>query len=190
MLTIRNSSGFTLIELMIVVMVVMLVAGFGQFMVGSALKARDVDMSVRAVSLEMRRARQLAVDWRRQTRVTFTTPRSITIESKAPASEGGAWSQVSSSELSGDLEFYISPSLSGGGPEGHSTSYACDFDGSGASQVYFMPDGSAITGLGQTSNGVVYVSRQGEIDTTRAVTLFGTTGRLKRWTYVSGGSWE
>ncbi len=184
----RTKHGFSLIELMILVSFLAIVSGFSMMIIGPALKARNVEMAMRTVSLQMSRARQYSVDARRLTRVTFTAPSTITVHQQAPVAEGGAWTQVSEAELPGEMEFNIDAGISSG-PEGFTTSQAINF--SGLSQVFFMPDGSAITGIGQISNGVAYLSWPQEVDTTRAVTLFGGTGRVKRWKYVyESGSWE
>ena len=147
-------------------------------------------MAVRTASLEMRRGRQIALDSRRKCRVIFTAPRTVRIESQAPASQGGGWSQLSEVELPGDIEFRIESAV-GWGPESYPTSQAINFGTSGYSEVYFMPDGSAIGADGQNCNGVVYMCRAGDVETVRAVTLFGSTGRLKRWEWAyDGSSWD
>lgn len=184
----KDVRGFTLVEILMVAGMVAVVGAFSMMIIGPALDARNVDMAARTVSTQMSRARQYSVDARRRTRVTFTNPDTITVEAQAPVSQGGAWSQVSTVQLPGEMDFNIDAAITSG-PEGHATSQAADF--SGASQVYFMPDGSAVTSTGVLSNGVVYVSRPSEAKiSTRAVTLFGSTGRVKRYTYHTGGSWE
>ena len=156
--------------------------------IGPALQARAVEVAASTVSLEMRRTRQLSVDTRHKYRVTFTAPNTITTEKQATVAEGGTWSQVREVDLPDEMEFNIDNDVTAG-PENFATSAAVNF--TGASVIYFMPDGSAIAGNGLISSGVVYVSRPGEVDTTRAITLFGTTGRTKQWEYVqTEGSWE
>lgn len=184
----KDNRGFTLVELIIVVTTLGVVSGFGYMAVEPAMRAREVDMALRTVDLEMRRARQQAVDSRRKHRVTFTAPDSIVTERQAPAAQGGAWSTIRTETLPGDLEFRIHASVSSG-PDGYAFTQPINF--SSSTTVYLMPDGSAITASGAITNGVVYVSRSGELDTMRAVTLFGATGNLTRWKYTyDGGSWQ
>jgi len=184
----RSKQGFTFIELLVALGVLAVISGFSMMLVGPALKARQVETAVRTVSLQMSRARQFSVDSRRLTRVTFITPRTITVEQRTPASEGGIWTWVTQADLPAEMEFGVSAGVSSG-PEGFGTSSAVDF--SSASQVFFSPDGSAVASSGQISNGVVYVSWPQEVDTTRAVTLFGATGRIKGWRYIHGeGLWK
>ena len=178
----KDIRGFSLMEILMVAGMVAIVGAFSMMIIGPALEARNVDMAVRTVSNEMHRARQFAVDARRRTKVTFNNPRTILVEQQAPVSQGGAWTQVSTTDLPGLMEFEVNASLSAvDGPEGHGVSTAIDF--SGSSQIFFMPDGSAVTSAGILSNGVVYVGEPLKVETNRAVTLFGSTGRIRRWIF-------
>ncbi len=178
----KDIRGFSLMEILMVAGMVAVIGAFSMMIIGPALEARNVDMAVRTVSNEMHRARQFAVDARRRTRVTFTNPATITVDQQAPVSQGGTWTQVSTIDLPGEMEFEVNASLSEvDGPEGHGVSAAVDF--SGASQIFFMPDGSAVTSAGILSNGVVYVGEPLKVETNRAVTLFGSTGRIRRWIF-------
>jgi len=176
-------------EILLVAGLLMLVGGISMMIIGPALEARNVEMAVRTVSTQMSRARQISVDARRQTRVTFTTPSTITVE----ASQGGTWTPVSTVELPGDMELEIDAGTVGStGPPSPSGTYATSqvANFSGYSEIFFMPDGSAVTSTGALTNGVVYVAQPSKVETTRAVTLFGSTGRLKRYKYVTGTGWE
>jgi len=174
-------------EILLVAGLVAVVGAISMMIIGPALEARNVEMAVRTVSTQMSRARQFSVDARRRTRVTFTAPGTITVDEQAPLSQGGDWTQVSTVVLPGDMELGIDGSISNG-PEGYGTSQVADF--SGASEIFFMPNGSAVTISGILSSGVVYVAQPSKVETTRAVTLFGTTGRIKRYKYITGTGWE
>ncbi len=180
-------------EILMVAGLVAIVGAFSMMFIGPALEARNVEMAVRTVSTQMQRARQFSVDARRRTRVTFTTPDTITVDEQAPISQGGAWTQVSTVELPGDMELEIDAatvcSTGPPSPSGtYTTSQVADF--SGASQIFFLPNGSAVTSTGIISNGVVYVALPSKVETTRAVTLFGSTGKVKRFKYITGTGWE
>jgi len=180
-------------EILMVAGLVAIVGAFSMMFIGPALEARNVEMAVRTVSTQMQRARQFSVDARRRTRVTFTTPDTITVDQQAPVSQGGAWTQVSTVELPGDMELEIDAATVGitgpPSPSGtYTTSQVADF--SGASQIFFLPNGSAVTSAGILTNGVVYVAQPSKVETTRAVTLFGSTGKIKRYKYITGTGWE
>jgi hypothetical protein len=56
--------------------------------------------------------------------------------------------------------------------------------------IYFYPDGSAQDVNGNVNNGVVYLAMPGFINTSRAITLWGATGRLRGWhIYLSGAKY-
>ncbi len=75
----KDSRGFSLMEVLLVAGLVMLVGGFSMVIIGPALEARNVEMAARTVSTQMQRARQFSVDARRKTKVIFTTPSTITV---------------------------------------------------------------------------------------------------------------
>jgi hypothetical protein len=68
---------------------------------------------------------------------------------------------------------------------------AIDFDqniAAGAkTQIYFYPDGSAQDINQNINNGVIYVCRPGDLNSSRAITLWGATGRLRGWRLLSNG---
>ncbi len=182
----KDIRGFSLIEILSVVGLVAVVGAFSMMIIGPALEGRNVEMAVRTVSTHMSRARQFTVDARRKTKVTFAAPSTITVKSL----EGVNWTLVSTVDLPGDMELGIDGSVPGAPAPGGSTyanNQVADF--SGYSELYFMPDGSAVTSAGALTNGVVYMAQPSKVQTTtRAVTLFGSTGRLKRWEYIL--DWE
>ncbi len=62
---------------------------------------------------------------------------------------------------------------------------ALDFDqnvaGAIKNQVMFMPDGSAHDVNGNLNSGILYLARNGDLYSSRAVTLYGATGRIRGW---------
>ena len=60
---------------------------------------------------------------------------------------------------------------------------AIDFDqgvaGGAKNVICFNPDGSAQDINSNTNNGVIYMARAGSLNTSRAITVWGSTGRLR-----------
>jgi type II secretory pathway pseudopilin PulG len=65
----------------------------------------------------------------------------------------------------------------------------------GKNFIYFCPDGSAQDGAGaggtgqctgNVNNGVVYIARPGELLSSRALTVWGATGRIRGWRLYNG----
>jgi hypothetical protein len=67
-------------------------------------------------------------------------------------------------------------------------SVALDFDQGVASgirdQVMFMPDGSALDTGGTANSGIMYLARAGELFSSRAITVYSATGRIRGWRLV------
>jgi len=57
--------------------------------------------------------------------------------------------------------------------------------GGDPTQIYFQPDGRALTQTGEVANGVVYIARPGDLLSSRAVSIYGSTGRCKGWHLLS-----
>jgi hypothetical protein len=152
----------------------------------------------------MRQARDNAIAQRTSYIVTFstgTTPHSVTV---APAFAGfqGAAALVTYS-LPTDVNLRNEPGIPTANnktPDNFGTgARAIDFGYPGVggqNVIYFCPDGSAQDAaggagqcLGNFSNGVVYIARPGELLSSRALTVWGATGRVRGWRlYNNGGT--
>jgi hypothetical protein len=72
---------------------------------------------------------------------------------------------------------------------------AVDFDlgnGGGSNVLFFFPDGTVLDAAGNLNNGIVYIARPGDLYSSRAITIWGATGRLKVWSLANkgGASWQ
>jgi prepilin-type N-terminal cleavage/methylation domain-containing protein len=180
----RRTRGFSLLELMIVVAIMLIAVSISIMSLQPALRAERVTNAYNTTLSTMRRARELAIGQRRTYVVTFSaaTPSSITI-TPASVTPGGLTATYT---LPDDVSFATMTGLPAVAPDGFGTgATAIDFDqGIGAGNknaVYFMPDGSAQDINNNTNNGVVYLCRPGELGSMRAITLWGATGRLRGW---------
>jgi prepilin-type N-terminal cleavage/methylation domain-containing protein len=182
--------GFSVLELIIVMAIGLVIASSATVGVRLLLASNRLDVSYRATMLQARRARQLAIDGRRVHVVTFTAPRTIRIQRVKPDT---TLELVEDVNLQNDIEFRAEtgiPTASADTPDRFGTgSTAIDFNGS--NKIYFQPDGSALDASGAINNGVIYLARPGQLDTARAMTLYGSTGRIKGWNLKQvGGSWK
>ena len=129
--------------------------------------------------------------------VTFTAPGTITVQywgvgvpvSPAPVT-------VATYTLPTDIQFAVQAGFPPAAPDGlGSGGTAIDFDqGMGAGSqnyVMFMPDGSSQDTLGNYNSGIVYLCRPGDLYSSRAISVFGTTGRIRGWRLYdqSGNKW-
>ncbi len=107
-----------------------------------------------------------------------------------------AATQVTAVTLPIDINFQVLPGLPNGPatvPDGFGSAVtAIDFDqnvagGGIKNQVMFMPDGSAHDVNGNLNSGIVYVARNGDLYSSRAITLYGATGRIRGWRLLNSG---
>ena len=178
----------------IVVSVASIAAGITIMNLQNALKAARVTNAFNTTIETMRRARDAAVTERRIYVVSFTTPGTIAVTQNTTNGPSLVTSTLPP-DVSFDLENGVptSPTTPMGTPDGFgSAKNVIDFDvnvgGGGATTVYFYPDGSAHDSVGNVNNGVVYLARPGDLLSSRAVTIWGTTGRLRGWRLYKNSS--
>jgi len=197
----RRESGFSLIEVLTVIAIGIVATAITFVAMVPVMKQARLDNAYNTTMAALRQARDNAVSQRTSYSVTFTTTTSpaankITIAPTLTSFQGvqGAVTY----QLPYDVAFLAQSGLPSTAPDNYGTGVlAIDFGytahASGGSQtVYFCPDGSAqddSTGncLGNVDGGVVYISRSGDFLSSRAVTLWGATGRIRGWRLYSNG---
>ena len=142
----------------------------------------------------MRLARQYAISDRKIYRLTFNSPSAIAIDrlhsdnsfdvaismSAIPQAVG---MQVESGVPTSSIVAPYTPDNIG------TAAKAVDFNS--GNQVFFQPDGAGRDASGKVVSGVIYVSISGQLASARAVTLFGSTGRIKAWKIQNqNGVWQ
>jgi prepilin-type N-terminal cleavage/methylation domain-containing protein len=179
--------GFSLIEMAIVVSIASIAAGITVVNFQTAMKAARVTNAYNTVLETMRRARDEAVTQRRVYVVSFTVPGTVAVNQNTPTGTSLLTSTLPT-DVSFDVETGVptAPTTPMGTPDGFgSAQHAIDFDigvgGGAATTIYFYPDGSAHDAVGNVNNGVVYIARKTDLLSSRAITLWGTTGRLRGW---------
>jgi len=193
---VSNDRGFSLLEMMIVVLILMIVCGIGFISLQPALKQAHVDSAYDTTLMALRNYRSRAITERKRYIVAFTAPGTITISYWGVAVPvNPAPVVVSTLQLPLDVQFAVQagiPTSPATVPDGFGNGgTAIDFDqGVGlGSQTYvmFMPDGSSQDTLGNLNSGVLYLGRPGDLLGMRAVTVFGSTGRIRGWRLTTPG---
>ncbi len=182
-----RQNGFSLLELLVVVAIILGVAAFAGVSMQTAQKNGRVDAAYATTLQAIRKCAQIAVGERVQCFVTFSTPRTI-VTRKINA---GITTVVGSIDLPTDMEFRVDIGLPTGiglTPDGFGAGirpldFSIDYGGVGTS-IYFQPDGTARDSVGRINNGVMYIGRQGDLLSYRAITLYGYTGRVKGWRLI------
>ena len=190
MLARKQMRGFSMVELLIVVAIMMIVLGTSFIQIIPALKAAKTEVALQTTLGQMRRAHELAVDKRTVYRVSFNAPRTIQLDKVDidPVTLAQVFTFQSSIDLPPDMSFTVVsgiPTTSTTVPEGYGNgSTAIDFDkdfSGGGTEVYFQRDGRALDAANRLNNGLVYMCRTGEFRSCKAVSLTGATGRSKGW---------
>lgn len=191
----RGMGGFSLIEMMAVIGITLIVSAFAVMSLQPDLQNSRVSNAYNTSLMALRQARDISIAQRQVYFVTFThnagPPDTITI------TQGGSGNVVDTYNLPLDMAFTIVtgvPTGAGKTPDGFGnggTAIAFDqgIGGGNPNVVYFYPDGSGQDVNGNINNGVLYIARPGDLFSSRAISLWGATGRLRGWRlYQSAGT--
>ncbi len=186
----RRTKGFSLIETLIVLSLMMIASAIFFMALQPALQDTRVTNAYNATLMTLRRAREQAIAERRTYVVTFSTaatPNTITITQAATGVV------VATTTLPNDVFFRVEagiPITLATTPDHFGTGgTAIDFDqgvaGGAKNVICFNPDGSAQDINSNSNNGVVYLARTGFLLSSRAITVWGSTGRLRGYRLYS-----
>jgi prepilin-type N-terminal cleavage/methylation domain-containing protein len=183
--------GFSLIEMAMALALILIVSGITFMSLQPSLKAGRLDSGYNLSMMNLRRARQQAVDQRKTYIVTFVPPRTMQVfrqDGAVPPNPAPPPVLTSTYVLPQDVQFRNEPGIPttpAGTPDGFGIgAFAIDLSvdyGGGFNSVYFRPDGGAYDQVGRSNNGVIYLSRPGELEGSRAISVYGLTGQLHGW---------
>jgi prepilin-type N-terminal cleavage/methylation domain-containing protein len=189
-----NNRGFSLLELMIVLAVGLTMAGVSFMALMPLFQKNHVDQAYDTTLGVIRNYRNQSITQSKRYIVYFTAPRTITVQywgvgvpvSPAPVT-------IATYTLPQDIQFAVQLGFPNPGPDNFGTgTIANTFNPcalTGTNCLIFYPDGSAQDDLGNFSNGVLYLTRPGDMYSSRAIDVFGTTGRIRGWRlYNQGGN--
>jgi len=182
--------------MMAVISIIFIITTFSVMAYQPMNKQQHVTDAYNSTLSTLRWARDQAAADMRIYCVTFTAPGTITVTQNNP---GGPL--LVTTTLPSDITFHVepgvptSPTVAPTTPDGFGTAaYAFDLDqaiGGGGATIYFYPDGSAQDAApngGNIDNGVIYFGRVGDLTSSRAITVWGSTSRLRGWRlYQNGG---
>jgi prepilin-type N-terminal cleavage/methylation domain-containing protein len=196
-----NDRGFSLLELMITLSIIMIMIGVTFIAMQPVIKQNDVTNAYDTTLEVIRNYRNQAITKSRRYMITFTpaagpTRATMTVQwlgVGVPVNPPPV--TVGTYTLPPDIQFAVLagfPTAAGQVPDGFGTgATAIDFDqnmGLGSQNyIMFMPDGSSQDTLGNWNSGIVYMTRAADLYSGRAVTVFGPTGRIRGWRLNSVG---
>ena len=201
-MTSKKQCGFSLLEMMITVAIGLTLAGITSMALMPVMKQQHVTTAYNATLNTLRNARDRAAGDMRTYVVTFSNtavPNTITVQQSVNATGGcqipPTGPVIVTTVLPSDVTFQVeagvptSQSTAPTTPDTFGTAaFAVDMDeptAPGSNTICMNPDGTASDALGNVSNGVVYLGRTGDVYSARAITLWGSTGRVRGWRLYS-----
>jgi len=180
----RSQHGISLLEVMVTVSIMAIVGSMAAANMTDSRRSMQSDGAMRIVMSELNGARDMAMTERRNMEVQFA---------------GGNWVRVIRHEAPGiattllrsvALESNATFSLAVGVPDTPDAFGAAAPVSFGAAQtIMFGTDGMLIDGNGNPVNGTVFLAIAGQPASARAVTVLGSTGRIRGYKWF-GGVWK
>ncbi len=200
--TSRAEKGFSLLEMVIVVMLAFVVMAFAVINTRSSTQNARANAAMDAVVSQLRQARELAIAKRRNVQVQFIQPNEIQLTILTLPGEvvpPAITPTYLNDNAGGGLIYTLFPGVPDT-PMAFGNSTAIDLQqpaGGGAWSVMFTTSG-ALVGSAQSAaslyqvtnnnpvNASIFIGLAGKPNTARAITVFGATGRIRSYHWTGG----
>jgi prepilin-type N-terminal cleavage/methylation domain-containing protein len=186
----RRAGGYNLIELMFVMGIMSVLAAMAIVQINSTRFSLKGDGAMRVVMTQMNQAREMAITQRRYMQVVFTAPRTISIIREDTTT---TTTKLSSVPFEGGATFALvtTPTALPDTPDNFGKGAATYFTSSAGTVtvVKFAPDGTLVDANGRTANGSVFLAIPNATLAARAVTVMGSTGRVRAYRW-DGSGWK
>jgi prepilin-type N-terminal cleavage/methylation domain-containing protein len=177
--------GFTLIETLLVVAVGAVLVGMTVFAFQTAQRQVVSDSNMRLLASQLETARELAESQRRWVEIRFVGVNEIdTVRQELPMGSGET--VLTRRFFENNVRFQTFAALPDT-PDAFGNANPVDFGT--AARVMFSPDGMLVDETYAPINGSVFIGVPGQTESARAVTVIGSTGRVRayRWTGTAWG---
>ena len=190
--------GFSMIEVAVVLAIALGVMAMAIVSLSPNLQLARSDDALRIVLAQMRQAREYSIDNRRYVQIAFPTvsskPEVVLTQMNTLTPGAGATNPVLSTVwLPATMQYTLVSSLPDT-PDGFGNSSAISFriEGTGTTpsgSMYFQSDGELIDSVTDLPiDGTVFLGLSGNTSSARAVTVMGSTGRVRGWRAIGTGS--
>jgi prepilin-type N-terminal cleavage/methylation domain-containing protein len=185
--------GFSMTELSVAIGIILIIFGMAIAAFQPAIQAAKYDAGMRQVLDQLRQAREYSLANRRYVQVTFPiVPTAngpeyqvVITEMNSMTAGGGAVNPVlSTTPIQFPEQFYVYPGYVDT-PDAYGNSGAIVFGGTiggPAAGMLFQSDGELVSAATlQPINGTVFLGVPGNPMSVRAITVLGSTGRIRGW---------
>jgi prepilin-type N-terminal cleavage/methylation domain-containing protein len=178
-----SQAGFTLIEVMLVVMLVGIIGSMAVFQFGAARPGLVADGAMRTLMAQFSAARELAVAQRRNVQLTFDVVNNTFTITRLD--EPAGTTVIAQAPFEGGVRFGVVDGVPDT-PDAFGNTSATAFGG--AQSILFNSEGMLVDASGNPINGTVFVNIPDAAQSYRAVTVLGSVGRVRgyRW---NGTTW-
>jgi type II secretory pathway pseudopilin PulG len=195
----RNGQrGFSQIEISTVIIITLIISAMAIMALQPALQDSRFDSAMRQVLDQLRQAREYSIANRRYVQVTFPTVGGqyqivMTERNAPPYGPAGAGADVvlSTVPIQAPAQFLVNAAAVDT-PDAFGNGSAIEFEGQNPGPVggmLFQSDGELIDGLTfQPINGTVFLGVPNQPTAARAITVLGSTGRVRGWKF-NGKAW-
>ncbi len=178
----RHDDGFSLVELIIGLLLLTIIARYAVInFAGIVPGIKTNEASAQAVA-QLRKGRQLAIAQRRNIEIRFVDPNQILLVRREVPS---GTTVISTVTLENGVQFRRFDGLPDT-PDAFGSGGAVDFGG--AEALVFLTDGTLVDNQSQPVSGSVFLGLAGHSATARAVTILGSTGRVRAYRW-NGSAW-
>ena len=180
-----RAHGFSMIELMVALTIIFIVSAISIISLRPNLQQARVDASMRQVIAVFRQAREFAIANRRYVQVSFPANNQIQVTqlNTLTPGAGGVNPVITTVTLAPPLVFNLDgmPDT----PDAYGNGGAIVFENivnGPVGGMIFQSDGEFLDGVTFLPiNGTIFMGMPGQQSTARAVTILGTTGRVRGW---------
>lgn len=188
MTSVRSTSGFTLIEVLITSTIVSILLAVSVLVLPSVITAAKADSGASQLTTLLRTAREQALSERRNVELRFIGPDRAEawreeIDDNGTQVDETLVQQVTIGERMEILRFAELPDTPDGfGPGATAVAFTGD------APWCFTSEGTLVDANGDVVNGTIFLGRPFEPITGRAITLFGPTALVREWQW-NGRAW-
>lgn len=174
-----SERGYSLVEVLVVASLSMVLMAMALVQINTSRAVMNADNGMRLVMAELARARDMAVQQRRNIQVEFPSLSGNEIRLTRLEIPNGS-TPVHRIIMEGNIRFAL-PAGTPDTTDGFGAGSALDFDTANPiNEVVFNSDGMLVNRLtGNVINGTIFLAAPNDTYATRAVTILGSTGRIR-----------